>query len=209
MTELELRTLGNDCYAAFNSVPPPPSSRAWALWAEVCANVPLAAAVWIRSRIIEGDSLPRNFGKAVLGLFREWRVSQNSVRVAGTGCPDCDQQLPGFFYAWRKKDDGRVHSALCRCRCNTDPCFDQLPAMTKQEAEARGFAVMPPAWESGPAGFETTRFPREGKVHGSRAGQIGETAKYLACNPIALKNPQHEISAAFSPQQAPAHQGEA
>ena len=64
MNAVEMRALVNDCCAAFNASPP--SARSCELWAEMCARVPVRAAAFIRARILERDTLPRNFGKAAL-----------------------------------------------------------------------------------------------------------------------------------------------
>lgn len=161
MSEQELKILGHDCYAAFNAAPPAASSRAWALWAEMCAPVPLKAAPWIRSRILEQDSMPRNFGKAVLCLWQDWHAAQRGSAARRDPCPDCDAALPGFFYWWRHDASGRLYSGLFRCLCNHDSYYDPMPRRSKDQARREGYSVMPEGFQGGWAAFTARMMERE------------------------------------------------
>lgn len=166
MTEQELITLGRDCYAVFNAVPPPVPSRAWALWGEMCASVPLKAAPHIRAKIMELDSMPRNFGKFVLQSGREWLA-----QGGGSGgpdrrrecCPECEPRMPGYFYGWTKDSAGLVHSCLCRCLCNDDPALGKMPRMSREYAASRDICVMPVGYPGGPSAFEQEVFGMAGR----------------------------------------------
>lgn len=142
MIEQELRTLGHDCYAAFNQRPPEHSSRAWTLWAELCTEVPLEAAPWIRARILEQEACPRNFGRAVLHLFYEWRVKSGyNSQAQTTLCGSCDRETPGFYTAYEWTPGWYLHSSSVRCPCNTDSAWRDMLSFHKAEAERRGYMV--------------------------------------------------------------------
>lgn len=161
MNALEMRALVNDCCAAFNASPPP--ARSCELWAEMCDRVPVRAAAFIRARILERETLPRNFGKAVLDLHREWQSTLPAPERRAC-CPDCDPALPGFFYAWKRDASGILHSLVFRCLCNEDPALGDMPRASKEKARREGYAVMPRGWKGGPAGFEMREFSRRGAV---------------------------------------------
>ena len=156
MTVIEMRALVNDCCAAFSAAPPP--ARSCELWAEMCERVPVRAAAFIRARILERESLPRNFGKAVLELHRDWLATLPAPERRPC-CPDCDPALPGFFYAWKRNSAGIPHSCVFRCLCNEDPALGDMPRASKEKARSDGYTVMPRGWKGGPAGFEMREFP--------------------------------------------------
>lgn len=177
MTETELITLGNDCYAAFNQTAPKQGARSWSLWAEMCKDVPLAAAGYIRGKVIELDSMPRNFGKAVRSYWHEWRAEKGQPYQAQTGCAICDKSTPGFFTVWRV-DGNRV---LCRCKCNHEQCFDPMPYRTPADMAELGYIVRPTGHRGTFLNFERERFRishmRQGESHYLRK------ARELAENP--------------------------
>ena len=167
----ELVSLGRDCYAAFNQAMPDPSARTWALWAELCAEVPLAAAPWIRSRVIDQDGMPRNFGKAVKDLGREWRT----VRAAGGrpgakagGCPECDAGTPGFFTVW-DISRGEPHAFVAQCACSHGPRPEGMMRLTRARAAANGW-LFPGPGESG-ASFAAALAARSGMGGAPRGGR--------------------------------------
>lgn len=193
----EIRTLGTDCYAAFNQRAPEWSSKAWTLWAEMCASVPLEASVWIRGRIIELDSMPRNFGKAVKGLAADWRSAHGKHRETIVPCPECDTKTPGFFTVWRH-DGSRV---LVRCACNRDCYFDPMPCMTRSMAEKRVYDeqqglryIVPPA-DAPLVAFERKQFgdgpERADTRFGAMSGQ-------LARNPVGPEKARKAHAAALA-----------
>ena len=153
MNALELHALACDCYAAFNASAPGQDSRAMQLWAEMCAKVPLQAGRWIRGKIIEQDSLPRNFGKAVYALYHDWLAANPLPQRPAACCPSCDAQIPGFFFTWSKQD-GRLAQRVAKCVCNVDPAFAGLPGMDKYAARERGFFVRPHGWKRSLGEFE-------------------------------------------------------
>ena len=184
MTADEILALHRDCAAAFSSSPA--DIRSCRLWAEVCAEVPFAAAPFIRRKVLELDSLPRNFGKAILGFFREWRSSR-PVETQRACCPDCDPQHPGFFHWWGKIND-RMYSGLARCLCNDDATLGGLRQMSKSQAEREGLIVMPRGYKGGPAEFEKERW----FYGGAPSGNIGASAKrVMASPPPATVRPAH------------------
>lgn len=154
MTIDELRSLARDCYAAFNQAMPEASSRAWTLWAEMCAEVPLRAAPFIRDRILQLDSLPRNFGKAVSGYGEEWMFSNGGIDAA-PNCPDCDPATPGFFPAWREDGRGGHIRFMVKCRCNRGGrAFRKMWRGSREDAAKRGWITMPPGMSA--VAFEMT-----------------------------------------------------
>ncbi len=154
MTEDELRLLGRDCYVAFNQAAPESGGRAWRLWAEMCADIPMAASRHIRERIIALDAMPRNFGKAVRTFGLEWRQARRSGGFAREACPDCDRETPGFFTVWQDLGHGRRHRFLVRCRCNQGPACEGMPALSKEEARQAGYLVVPENFEGGVPAYE-------------------------------------------------------
>jgi hypothetical protein len=184
MNAEELKSLGQDCYAAFNVLIPGWNSPAWKIWAEMCANVPLEAVPWIRSKIVELDSIPRNFGKAVRGYWRDWRHESGQPRETLRCCPECDRQTPGFFTVWRR-DGCRV---LMRCYCNAAEEYANMPRVTRAMAgnivynQAAGLRYL-----VAPAGerfldFEKRMFPVSGQVADPDAA--GKEFSRLARNPV-------------------------
>lgn len=158
MNYQQMRSLAGDCYAAFNALEAKP--RACELWAEMCESVAGESLTWIRGKIIAQDSLPRNFGKAVLGLYAEWRAQTGRGAREQRCCPDCDRQTPGFFASWKNDEEtGRLQSYLLRCMCNQDPQWHAHKAMSKGQAQREGYTVMPAGYHGGPAAFERTTFP--------------------------------------------------
>lgn len=180
MTEQEMRSLGADCYAAFNRSAPT-SSQTWRLWSEICSDVPFSAAKWIRGKIIRQDTLPYNFGKEVSDLAREWR-SENCAAVQELQCcSDCDRVTPGFFHWWKQeKDGGILRSGIMRCACNNDQHYSFMPPWTKSRAVREGYAVMP-SGQSSPSGFEQAAFGAGAEM---QSGVVSDLAYQLAQNPV-------------------------
>ena len=172
MTLEEMRSLGQDCYAAFNAKPPDFASRAWILWAEMCAEVGTEALAYIRGKIIELDSMPRNFGKAVRSLWHEWRSEKGQVHQSQADCDVCDKQTPGFFTVWRRCGN-RV---LCRCRCNHDKGLESIPYRTPADMVELGYIVRPQGYAGSFLQFENERFApawkRQGDDPEARKAQV-------------------------------------
>lgn len=150
----ELRMLGKDCYAAFNQNAPDFNGRAWTLWAETCADIPVAASQFIRGKIIDLESMPRNFGKAVRQYGQEWRYSKGIAAHVFQECPDCDKGTPGFFYAWDKMENGKWHRLLVRCHCNQGKPVEGMLHMTKNQAACAGYEVVPQGFGGGMLVYE-------------------------------------------------------
>ena len=147
MNREEMRSLVNDCCAAFNAKPP--ETRSCELWAEMCGAVPMAAAKWIRGKIIDLEAMPRNFGKAVLALFREWESTRTSREIR---CPDCDPDLPpGHFWGIRAVNNiGRQEYIRVVVMCQCHPCREddetglKFRKRSKAQACREGFGLMRP-----------------------------------------------------------------
>ncbi len=137
----EIRMLGNACFAAFNSNPPSPTSQTWAIWAEMCDGIPVQASPYIKSKIVELDTKPSNFGKTFRQYGIEWKTTTGYRDAKIHPCPDCDPEVPGFFYAFEPGNDGHPHSFLVRCHCNQGRFFSEMIHMTKVQAESRGYVV--------------------------------------------------------------------
>lgn len=136
----ELKTLGRDCFSAFTATFPEKNTRSWEVWAEMCADVPLAAAPYIKEKIIELDSLPRNFGKAVRDLGLEWKYSKTDRSPRFNACPECDPAMPGFLMVW----DTSTHRFIARCTCNRDKQWAHLESLTHAEIKRRGWSLTDP-----------------------------------------------------------------
>ena len=138
----QMRALGNECFAAFNQKAPEHAARAWSLWADMCRYVPFEAAPWIRDQIIELESMPRNFGKAVRDLF--WRWKEETGRGAKiAACPDCDSDMPGYFLVWGAEHGGMPTRFVVRCACNAAPPSYHLCTFSREQAGDHGFRVLP------------------------------------------------------------------
>lgn len=186
MTEIELRNFARDCYAALCATMPPVSSSAWAIWAEMCADVPLKAAPFIRSKIIALDAMPRNFGKTVQGYFRDWRVESGEPAPAQKGCGMCDTRSPGFFTVWGK-NGARV---LCVCRCNTDQTLPPGSRRSPGEMVDLGYIVRPMSFRGSFLDFEREQFGV-----GTSGGNIGSMAQRLALAPVGEAPPRQSHKA--------------
>lgn len=149
----ELRSI----FAAHGKVAPS-EAIVMAVWKRV-ESFPDAFMVWASSHLADYEKLPSNLGlELAKGLYPRWRAETDQAPVRRQCCPDCDSQMPGFFYAWRKDEAGRLNSFLCRCLCNADPALGNMPQMSKGYAGRQGLTVMPADWQGGPAGFERTAF---------------------------------------------------
>lgn len=188
MNYQQMRGLVGDCYSAFNA--PEARPRACELWAEMCEKVSEDSLVWIRSKLVAGDSLPRNFGKAVLGLYAEWRSQSGRGAQTQRCCPECDTQTPGFFLSWKNDEEtGSLQSYLLRCMCNQDPQWHTQKARTKAQAQREGYTVMPSGYPGGPAAFERATYHKDP----SPETDFGRRAGFLASNPSLSdkKRPGH------------------
>lgn len=132
----------------------PSDAVALAVWKRV-EEFPDAFMTFAATQLADYEKLPSNLGfelaRVLYPLWRSRMDQQNTRRVC---CPDCDRHMPGFFQAWKRDEAGRLRSVLCRCLCNDDPVFENMPRMSKAFAGQQGFSVMPRTWKGGPAGFE-------------------------------------------------------
>ena len=178
MTIDELRMLGRDCYAAFNQAAPDFSGRAWTLWAEMCAGIPVAASPFIRGKIIELDAMPRNFGKAVRQFGQEWRAAKSGSRFVFQLCPDCDKETPGFFSAWENLKNGMPHRFLIRCCCNNGKDVEGMAQMSKAGALKAGFLVVPANYDGGVLVYEAALLGTPSHNHDNRYIRAAENRNF-------------------------------
>lgn len=149
-----LQTLARECCHAFNQAPISPSAGCWVIWAEICADVPATAMKYIRDKIVELDTLPRNFGKHVRHYGREWMLSRGIRNHVHKACPDCDRETVGFFTAWKKLDNGEWSRFLVRCLCNQEQLIEGMQHMAKSQAACAGYEVVPHGFEGGVLAYE-------------------------------------------------------
>jgi hypothetical protein len=152
----------------------------------MCASVPLAAAVWIRGKLIELDNAPRNFGKAVRNLAVEWRENSGVKLPPPVACPHCDKETPGFFTVWRA-DGCRV---AAKCQCNKLSQFAAQQARSDFELAQMGYIVRPWGYPGTWRDFEKERFPVN---CGGEQTDTGAAARRLADRPqwTDKKRPDH------------------
>jgi hypothetical protein len=142
----------------------------------MCADISFIAAAWIRGKMVELDSIPRNFGKAVRDIGREWR-EQSGVKIPPpVACPRCDAETPGFFTVWRP---GGFRS-LAKCQCNKQPQFAAWQARSEFELAQLGYIVRPYRYPGTWRNFELEHFPDTNEGEPSEFGAI---AAFLAANP--------------------------
>jgi len=191
VTENELRQFSRECYAALGAKAPESSSPAWRIWAEMCADVPLTAVPYIRGKLFELDSMPRNFGKAVKALAAEWRSDTRQPKPEQQCCHECYPPFPGFFPGWQKAEGGMLYKFMIRCLCNGNPYFDPMPRKSKAQAEREGYTVLPVGRRSAVEFEMETFYPeRRGK------GGLGQLPVRLARNPA----PQESVRKAHAEQ---------
>lgn len=150
----DLQKLAKECCNAFNQPPIAPNAGCWPVWTEMCADIPAGAMKHVRDRIIGLDAMPRNFGKAVRHHGQEWMVSRGSGYFARKPCPDCDRESVGFFTAWQKLPDGSWRRFLVHCLCNKGKPVKDMLRMTKSQAAAAGYTVVPQGYAGCVAGYE-------------------------------------------------------
>lgn len=155
MTLQEMTALAEDCFAAFNAAPP--KGKACEIWAEQCAYVTFESTIWIREKLINRESLPRQFGLEVQRLFTDWKSERGIKQGQQKACPNCDLEIPGFFFGW-KNFDGHMYKLTFRCHCNKIKEYQHLECKHKKQAELEGFTVMPEGYRKGSGLFEAELF---------------------------------------------------
>lgn len=142
-------------FAAHGKIPP--SETVLAVVWERLRDKPDPFMDWAAQKLADCEKLPGNLGleleRALLPQWRAETKGESDSRVYDL-CPDCDRQLPGFFYVWSQNPDGTRHMAVQRCLCNSARGLDPLPRKSKAQAQREGRMVMPQDWSAGPAGFE-------------------------------------------------------
>lgn len=149
-----LQTLARECCSAFNQAPISGTAGCWPIWAEICVDIPAAAMKYVRDKIVELDTLPRNFGKHVRHYGREWMLSRGIKNHVHRACPDCDRETLGFFTAWQKMGNGDWNRFLVRCHCNQGQPIEGMLHMTKNQASCTGYEVVPQGFEGGVLAYE-------------------------------------------------------
>lgn len=187
MNEGAFRNSMNRIFAAHAKAPP---SRAAidAVWYRV-AEFPDAFMDWAAAKLCDYEKLPGNLGYEIKGMYSQWRSETGQPRQERHCCPDCDRQIPGFFYWWQRDESGHVASGMCRCLCNNDPSLDPMPRKSKAQAEREGMVVMPKGNQGSPAGFEIELFGQSGE---SEPGGIGKEAVKLSRSPVGIDREYHD-----------------
>lgn len=151
MTEAQMTALAGDVYAAFNAKPP--SQRSCQIWAMDCSHVPEQSIRWIFDKLRKREYPPRQFGQAVLDLYADWRSEQRMEKNKRVPCPNCDLEMPGFFFAWMRVEN-QVYKMTFRCACNQDKGWQHIQCIHKREAKRLGYTVMPEGYKLGSGVFE-------------------------------------------------------
>lgn len=141
MTHQEMRLLADEVYACFNTRPA--LQRPVEMWAEMCAEVPVRALSYIREKLLENETLPRNFGYACKQFYQMWAYQQGmgKDKPETPKCAECDL-AGGWFYGW-KIVNGKMQSAMFKCQCNQQKEFRDLPYWTRTRAERAGWIIAP------------------------------------------------------------------
>lgn len=146
-----------------------------AVWDRV-KDFPDAFMAWAAARLRDEEKLPPNVGLELeRNLYPAWRAETGQPRQRRHCCPDCDPQMPGFFYVWRLETGGYVRCGVQRCLCNNDPAFGAMPAASKAHAARNGGIVMPRDFAGGPAAFERGAFERSVCEKGAFEKELFET----------------------------------
>ena len=138
MTAEQMAMLAGTCAAAFSRSEPKDS--AIKLWAAMCDMIPPEAIPFIRNALMQEDSWPANFGKAVYARYCEWKTTQPGLARERRRCPDCDREIPGYFHVW-KAVDGQLLCWVQRCLCNDSPEDAGWMPMSKSQAVEAGYSV--------------------------------------------------------------------
>lgn len=153
-----------------------------AIWRRV-KDYPDAFMFWASAKLQDEEKLPGNVGLELSrSMYPAWCGETGQPRQEHVCCPDCDRQMPGWFYVWSRDERGHVRSWVQRCMCNHDPSLGAMPARSKEHVIREGGTVMPKDFSGGPGAFERLTF---GAVRGEARGEsgIGDAAKRLASSP--------------------------
>ena len=155
MGRTAFEALVSDVYAGFGCNPPGERSRD--IWFEQCGHVPSGPPLeWIRQRLLDGATLPRNLGQAIRVLWEEWQANHPEQVVSDSRCcPECD--VSGVIFAWAPARDPRTGAdtwqrLVRRCRCHPGGNGE-----TRRDIEALGLMVMPHGYVGGTVAFERER----------------------------------------------------
>lgn len=115
------------------------------IWDRV-KTMPNAFMEWAALQTADEDKLPGNLGLELERvLFPRWYAQNKQQQARPSYCPDCDTSLPspGFFHVWQRLPNGDIGRFMQKC-CYYGKDFQKEERMTKTQAMARGFIVMPP-----------------------------------------------------------------
>lgn len=114
-----------------------------AVWKRV-KQFPDAFMAWAAEQIADEEKLPGNLGLELERmLFPRWCAQNKRQQAAIPCCPQCDTATPGFFTAWQRLESGERRRFMCKC-CYHGKMFEKMERMTRAQARARGWVVMPP-----------------------------------------------------------------
>ena len=113
---------------------------------------PLAFMSWAAARMGDYDRLPGNMGLELRQLYSEWTSRRGIGSRKREACPDCDKSFPGFFFYWKRNEQGVLYERLARCQCNDDP-NERGPKKSKTQVAKEGFTVIPRGYDGGDARF--------------------------------------------------------
>ena len=146
------------------------------IWERV-KTMPDAFMQWAAMQIADEEKMPGNLGfELERVLFPRWYSQNKSVQARVSYCPDCDTDLgQGFFYVWQRLDNGMYHRFTQKC-CHFGKGFEKEDRLTKYQAKARGFIVMP-AGQNNPFLFEQQLYGNVIIPAPARAGKYLDAAK--------------------------------
>ena len=115
------------------------------MWFEQVSFIPAESLPWIKAKIFEHETFPRNLPNTMKTLYREWLAAnpEKCLKTADPGCKNCES---GYLTVWYHDEElGRPYSHTFRCAyCNSDGYPRAMPAVTAQKlAASRKYFVHP------------------------------------------------------------------
>ena len=134
-TREQIADLINDCWAYFKTNSPP--IKTIESWASELLNVDLwNSGEFIKRKFKSFDEFPKNFPKAVMGIYREWLMTQPREIGGDKGCP-LGLIGEGLIHAC-KVEHGYKYHYVFRCgKCKTSNT--PYPERTGQQLIDNGY----------------------------------------------------------------------
>lgn len=147
-----------------------------AVWERV-HELPDRFMLWVQAELCDLEKLPGNLGYHIAGvLWPLWRRSNQDLRACEErSCPECSgkHDVPGAgYYCFRRETDG-WRTYLMPCRCSRLPKGCRLNPLSRAQALAAGYRLIPDTWEGGILDYERFLKFGETRAESRRTGQYG------------------------------------